>query len=163
GGIERLQARDDLAGGEHLDLKLVVGHFGDVFRQLIRAAIDSVERFRETGGEAPLDLGRGLGDRRRGHGGRGGTGRRTLQTITKLHCKPSPGSGTFPVSFITRAHPITSYVERERFSRAFNTEVPSAETGRRHDVPVASTKVAYIFKGRRFGQSGCGNHTFELL
>jgi len=49
--------RDDFTGGEHLDLKLVVGHFGDVFGELRGAAIDRVERLRETRGHAPFDLG----------------------------------------------------------------------------------------------------------
>jgi len=30
-GIDRLQGRNDLASGESLNLKLVVGGFGDVF------------------------------------------------------------------------------------------------------------------------------------
>ena len=58
GGVQRLQARHDFAGGEHLDLEFVVGHLGDVFRQLLGAAVDRVERLREARGQAPLDFGR---------------------------------------------------------------------------------------------------------
>ena len=85
GRVQRLQAGNDFARRKHLDLELVVGHFGDVFRQLLGAAIDRVERLREARRQAPLDLGRGLRNGRRGNGGRGRTGRRNLQKITTLH------------------------------------------------------------------------------
>jgi hypothetical protein len=54
--VQRLQARRDFAGGEHLDLEFVVGHLGDVFRQLFSAAVDRVERLWEARGQPPLDF-----------------------------------------------------------------------------------------------------------
>ena len=51
----------------------IVGHFGDVFRQLRRAAIDSA--IREARRHAPFDFRGRLRDRRRGNGCRGSTGR----------------------------------------------------------------------------------------
>ena len=52
----------DLACGEHLDLELVVGSVCYRFGKNFRRAIESVERFRETRGQPPLELGHGLGD-----------------------------------------------------------------------------------------------------
>jgi hypothetical protein len=99
GGVERLQARHDLAGGKHLDLEFVVGHVSDVFGDLGRAAIDRVQRLREARGHAPLDLGRGLRDRGRGHrGSRRGASCRNFQEITTLHQSISL-FGTFPMFF----------------------------------------------------------------
>ena len=45
-GIDDLQAGHDFAGGENLDLKLVVGRLGDGFGHHLGAAIQRVERFR---------------------------------------------------------------------------------------------------------------------
>ncbi len=61
-GIERLQAGHDLARRKGLDLKLVVGGVGHVFRKGLRRAVDGIERLRKTRGQAPLDLGRCLRD-----------------------------------------------------------------------------------------------------
>ena len=55
-----LQAGDDLAGGEDLDLELVVGGFGDELGEDLGRAVDRVERLREARGQAPLDLRREL-------------------------------------------------------------------------------------------------------
>jgi hypothetical protein len=95
GRIERLQTGDQFTGREDLDLEFVVGHFGDLLRHHLGAAIDGVERLREARCEAPFDLGRGLRDRRRGNGGHRGAGRRNLQKLTTLHSS-SPFAGVFP-------------------------------------------------------------------
>ena len=60
GRIQRLQAGNHFARREHLDLELVVGHFGDVLRDLLRAAEDRVQRLRKARGQAPFDLRRRL-------------------------------------------------------------------------------------------------------
>ena len=52
--IDRLQGRNDLASGESLNLKLVVGGFGDVFRNRLRRAEGNVERLRPARGAAPF-------------------------------------------------------------------------------------------------------------
>src|SRR5215470_5983332 len=44
--------------------------------------------------------------------------------------------------FIARTHPITSYVERERFSRAFNTEQRFAKTRPRHARTVRKSHIS---------------------
>ena len=98
-GIERLQAGDDLAGGEGLDLELVVGGLGDVFRKRLRGAEDGVERFRKTRGQAPLDLGRALRDRgschQRGGAGDGAAGeeRTAFHGVTPLRLVVTCGLG----------------------------------------------------------------------
>ncbi len=48
GRVKRLQTRNDFTRGKDLDLKLVVGHFGDVLGKLRGAAVNRVERLRET-------------------------------------------------------------------------------------------------------------------
>ena len=47
-GVEQLQAGHDLARREHLDLKLVVGRFGDRLGEDLGAAIERIERLREA-------------------------------------------------------------------------------------------------------------------
>ena len=97
GRVERLQAGDDFAGREHLDLELVVGHLGDVLRHLFAAAIDGIERLREARRHAPLDLGRGLRNRRRGHCG--GRRRACCRHFQRNHDASSSGLsllGRFP-------------------------------------------------------------------
>ena len=46
--VKRLQAGHDFTCGKDLDLKLVIGHFGDILRKLRGAAIDRIERLREA-------------------------------------------------------------------------------------------------------------------
>jgi hypothetical protein len=48
GRVQRLQAGDNFTRGKDLNLKLVIGHFGDIFRKLHRAAVDRIERLREA-------------------------------------------------------------------------------------------------------------------
>ena len=83
--IERLEARHDLAGGEDLDLELVVGRLGDRFGEDLGGAVDRIERFRKARGQPPLDFRHRLGDGRRGdrRGGKPGAG--SLQEFTTLH------------------------------------------------------------------------------
>ena len=71
--VEHLQARNDLAGGEDLDLELVVGQRRDALRDVLGAAIERIERLRPAGRHAPLDLGHRLRNRRGGDGRRCGT------------------------------------------------------------------------------------------
>jgi len=85
GRVKRLQARNDFARRKQLNLKLVVGQFRNLLRKKLGGAVNRVQRFRKARGHAPLDLGRGLRDRRRGHGGGGGTYRGNFQKITTLH------------------------------------------------------------------------------
>ena len=61
GGVQRLQAGHDLAGREHLDLELVVGHLGDRLGEHLRGREQRVERLREARREAPFDLRRRTG------------------------------------------------------------------------------------------------------
>src|SRR5262249_33069370 len=75
--VGRLQAGDDLAGGEDLNLELVVGRLGDVFGEGLGGAVERVERLRKARGQAPFHLGRrlrdgGRGDRRGGEADAGG-------------------------------------------------------------------------------------------
>ena len=67
-GVENLQAGNDLAGGESLDLEFVVGGFADRLGHHLGAAMQRVERFRPARRHAPFDLRHRLRDRRRGHG-----------------------------------------------------------------------------------------------
>src|SRR4030095_13857362 len=84
--IERLQRRNDLAAGEGLNLKLVVGGFGDVFRNRLRRTERNVERLRPAGGAAPFQLGHRLCDGRRGDRGRSGqSGACRFQEFTTFH------------------------------------------------------------------------------
>ena len=63
--VEGLQAADDLARREGLDLEFVVGRLGHVLGEGLGGAEDRVERLREARGQAPADLRHGLRDRRR--------------------------------------------------------------------------------------------------
>ncbi len=88
-GVDRLQAAHDLAGAEGLDLELVVRRLGHELRDHLGGAVDGVERLREARGEAPLDLGRRVGDGRGGDDGRSGGGHgRAFQELPSLHEVP---------------------------------------------------------------------------
>ena len=134
GRVKRLQARNDFARREQLNLKLVVGHFRNLFRKILSGAVDRIERFREARGHAPLDLGRGLRDRRRGHCGGGGTGRGNFQKITTLHSGISLLGHFFP-DFLERFPFGNAHQRRpEALWRAvFNTEICQRNTRQRHD------------------------------
>ena len=66
--IHRLQAGDDFARCEDLDVELAAGDFLDVFRHGLRAAVNRVERFGEGRGHAPVDGGQILRERGGGNG-----------------------------------------------------------------------------------------------
>ena len=66
-GVEHLQSRHDLAGGEHLDLEFVVGDLGDALGEIFAAAIERIERLRPACRQPPFQFRRRLGDRRRGN------------------------------------------------------------------------------------------------
>ena len=77
-GVERLTAGRELAGLVGLDEELVVGRLGDVAAQDLRGAEHRLHGLGKAGGQAPLDLGRGLGDcrgRERWSGERGRSAR----------------------------------------------------------------------------------------
>ena len=85
-GVEHLQSRHDLAAGEGLDLKLVVGGFADHLGHHLGAAIERVERFRPAGRHAPFDFGHRLRDRRRGQRrGTGGAYAGDLEKVSSFH------------------------------------------------------------------------------
>ena len=73
-GIQHLQCRHDLAGGEGADLEAVVRHLADHLGEQLGAAIQRVQRLGEAGRHAPLHFRHRLGDGRRGQRG-GGRGR----------------------------------------------------------------------------------------
>ncbi len=84
-GVGDLQAGDDFAGREHLQLELVVRHVGDGLGEDFGRAEDRVERLREARRQAPADLRRRLRDR--GLGDRGGrcAGGGDREKLTTLH------------------------------------------------------------------------------
>ncbi len=85
-GVERLQGRNDLAAGKSLDLKFIVGGFGDVFRNRLRGAERNVERLRPARGAAPFQLGHRLCDGRGSdRGRRRQSGACRFQEFTTFH------------------------------------------------------------------------------
>ena len=92
--IIHLQGGDDFACGENTDLELAIGHVMDGFGELLSAAEQRIERFREGRGMAPADFRHGLGQRRscKSGGGNGGGAKACLfDEVTTFHC------GTLPV------------------------------------------------------------------
>jgi hypothetical protein len=67
-GVEHLQSGHDFAGGESLNLEFVVGRLGNVLGKCFASSERHVERLRPACGQAPFDLGRGLGNRGCGQG-----------------------------------------------------------------------------------------------
>src|SRR5215470_7645643 len=88
--VEHLQAGDDFAGGERLDLELVVGDVGHPLGKIFAAAIERIERLRPARGISPLNLRIRLCDRGRCDCARGGTDAGHFQEITTFHALPSP-------------------------------------------------------------------------
>ena len=84
-GVEHLQARHDFAGGERLDLELVVGEIGDALAEIFAAAVERVEGLRPACRHPPLYFRVRLCNRRRGYRSRGQTDAANLQEITTLH------------------------------------------------------------------------------
>ena len=62
--IERLAARGQLARRERLNLEPTVGQLGHVSADDLRTAVERIKGFGVAGGQAPLELGRGVGNRR---------------------------------------------------------------------------------------------------
>jgi hypothetical protein len=94
-GVQHLQAGHDLARRERPDLELPIGRRGDALAHAIEGAEDRVQVLRIAGGEAPFDLGQGLGDgglgKARGQRcNRGGTRRRPTQKFPAFHGFVSP-------------------------------------------------------------------------
>jgi hypothetical protein len=77
-GVDDRETRHDFAGGENLDLELVVGRLGDSLGHHLGRAVQRVQRLRPAAGHAPLDRRRRLRVCRRGDRcarGRSKTGR----------------------------------------------------------------------------------------
>jgi hypothetical protein len=62
-GVDDAERRNDFAGGEDLDLELVVRRCGDTLRNGLGAAENRVEALREARSEPPFDFTRRLRDR----------------------------------------------------------------------------------------------------
>src|SRR5690349_22194857 len=73
GGVENLQARNDLAGSKNLDLELIVGRFSDVFSKRVAGPVNRIQRLRPACCETPFHFGRRLGNRGSCNGCSGGT------------------------------------------------------------------------------------------
>jgi len=84
-GIEGLQRRDDLASGERLNLKLVVGGLGHVLGEGFASAIERVERLRPACGEPPSDLRHRLRNRGRGERRGCGSGGANFEKFAAFH------------------------------------------------------------------------------
>src|SRR5262249_11493832 len=83
--ISRRNGRNDLSGGEDLDLKLVVGGFRHRLAEDLGRAKNSVERLWEARRQAPAQLGRGLRNGRLGNRAGGSGDPCRLQEMTTLH------------------------------------------------------------------------------
>ena len=84
-GVEYLQAGDDFAGGEGLDLEFVIGGFADYLGHHLGAAMQRIERFRPAGCHAPFDLRHRLRNCRRGDGGASDAQACHLDKVSSLH------------------------------------------------------------------------------
>src|SRR6516165_799891 len=84
-GVEHLQARYDLAGGEGLDLEFAVGGLGNIFRKADTGAEQGIERLRPARGQPPPQLRIGLRDGRRSNRGAGDADTGSLQELTTFH------------------------------------------------------------------------------
>jgi hypothetical protein len=89
-GVHVRQPGNDLAGGEVLDLELVVGRLGDESRQGLAGAVKGVERLGEAGGEPPLEFRRGLGDGGLGDGSGCCANSRGGKKLTAFHDRCLP-------------------------------------------------------------------------
>jgi hypothetical protein len=85
-GVEHREAGHDLAGGEHLNLEIVVGDLADALGEHFAGAVERVERLRPARRQPPSDLRRRLGDGR--HGDRADTATDRSQELTALHDRP---------------------------------------------------------------------------
>jgi hypothetical protein len=65
-GVGSLQAGHQFAGGEDLDVKLVVGRLGHRLGKDLGGGVDGVEGLREARREPPFELRHRLGDGRLG-------------------------------------------------------------------------------------------------
>src|SRR5262245_31889382 len=88
--IEHLQAGDDFAGRERLDLEPVVGDVGHALAEIFTATVERIKRLRPACGVAPFDFRVRLRDRGRRHCARGKTDAGHFQEITTFHALPSP-------------------------------------------------------------------------
>src|SRR5262249_51226508 len=94
--VKRLKAGNDLAGGKHLDLELIVGRLGNHLRNRLGYAVERVERFRKARRQSPFD-GRvglrdsGLGDRSRRNAETGRSQKLTTFELTGTHGVALPG------------------------------------------------------------------------
>ena len=85
-GIDDLQAGNDFAGGENLDLEFVIGRVGDGLGHDFRSAVKRIERLRPARGHAPFEFRHRLRDRRRSNRGSGNTDARRFSKIDDASC-----------------------------------------------------------------------------
>jgi hypothetical protein len=84
--IDDLQAGDDFARGENLDLEFAVGRLAHGLGHHVGAAVNGFQRLRPTRRHPPLDDRHRLRDGRRcNRGGRGKTDARCLEKLTTFH------------------------------------------------------------------------------
>jgi hypothetical protein len=100
--VQHREAGHDLAGGEDLNLKSVVGDLAYTLGEDFARAVESVERFRPTRREPPSDLRHGLSDSGHGDGKCTGTATDGGQELTAFHNRPFR---TSPASEFRNARP----------------------------------------------------------
>src|SRR5262249_23482533 len=88
-GVEHLQPRYDLAGGEDLDLEFAVGCLRNIFRKAQTGAKQRVERLRPARSQTPPQLRRGLRDSGCGDCGACNPDTGGLQELTTFHKRKS--------------------------------------------------------------------------
>src|SRR6266536_2651524 len=84
-GVEHLQCGYDLACGEDLDLKLLVGGLGHVFCDRFASAVERIERFRPTRRQPPSDLRHRLCNGRRSQSRGGHSGGANFEKFAAFH------------------------------------------------------------------------------
>jgi hypothetical protein len=101
-GIENLQARNDLACGENLDLEFVIGDFGNALREVFAAAVERIERFRPARCQSPFHFRRRLRNCGGGNSGCGSSQTGSSQEFTTFHWRfPSLTPGRRPKEIFT--------------------------------------------------------------
>jgi len=101
-GIKHLQAGNDFATGEHTDLELALGQFGNALGDEFTAAVDGVQALGKAGRHAPLDLRQALRQSGSGNGAGSGADSGGLQERTSFHRSP-PGCFFLVPGFCARS------------------------------------------------------------
>src|SRR5262249_31456913 len=84
-GVQHLQARNDFASGEDLNLEPVVGDFGDMLSEVFAAAVKRIERLRPACRQPPFYFRRRLRNRGCSDGYCCGSQTGSLQELTTFH------------------------------------------------------------------------------